>query len=328
MTHEVFVSYSTKNKDAAQAVVSGLEEQGLRCWIAPRDILPGTPYGESIINAIQGCRIFLLILSEDANGSRQVLREVDHASSLDKDILPFLIETMQPSGSMAYYLGPEQWLEATSSSIEEHVQDLCDIIERLLEREEGDTAAALTGDAAPPPGEKVPDAKPVQKPLTEVEEVELEGGVKDAVEPAFMVRVNPFIFGNPVSTQKRFYGREGDLRQVISRLLSAGESTSVVGERRIGKTSLLKFLANPENANALGLPPEKFCLVYIDFQGLTDITPQRFWQRVLRKMEGSICKPELVGEIQALRERESFDLFDLEDLFEAISRKGISTVLL
>ncbi|MBS3751564.1 MAG: TIR domain-containing protein [Anaerolineales bacterium] len=328
MTHEVFVSYSTKNKDAAQAVVSGLEEQGLRCWIAPRDILPGTPYGESIINAIQGCRIFLLILSEDANGSRQVLREVDHASSLDKDILPFLIETMQPSGSMAYYLGPEQWLEATSSSIEEHVQDLCDIIERLLEREEGDTAAALTGDAAPPMGEKVPDAKPVQKPLTEVEEVELEGGVKDAVEPAFMVRVNPFIFGNPVSTQKRFYGREGDLRQVISRLLSAGESTSVVGERRIGKTSLLKFLANPENANALGLPPEKFCLVYIDFQGLTDITPQRFWQRVLRKMEGSICKPELVGEIQALRERESFDLFDLEDLFEAISRKGISTVLL
>ena len=327
MTHEVFVSYSTKNKDAAQTVVSGLEERGLRCWIAPRDILPGTPYGESIINAIQGCRIFLLILSEDANGSRQVLREVDHASSLDKDILPFLIEAMQPSGSMAYYLGPEQWLEATSPPLEDHVQKLAEIVNQLLGADE-DSSVKAKAEAV----KGLVVEKPPQERTREGASVvdEFQGGEvePESVDPAFTVRVNPFTFGNPVSTQERFYGREGDLRQVISRLLSAGESTSVVGERRIGKTSLLKFLANPENANALGLPPDKFCLVYIDFQGLTDITPQRFWQRVLRKMEGSICKPELVGEIQALRERESFDLFDLEDLFEAISRKGISTVLL
>jgi len=140
---------------------------------------------------------------------------------------------------------------------------------------------------------------------------------------------NPFTFGNPIRDPARFYGRSEDLRQVVNRLRSsAHESTSVVGERRIGKTSLLKHLDNPDVAVQLGLPPEKYCMVYIDFQGLTDITPQRFWQRVLRKMERSICMPELVPDIQEVRKMEAFDLFDLEDLFEVIGDAGLTTVLL
>lgn len=140
---------------------------------------------------------------------------------------------------------------------------------------------------------------------------------------------NPFTFGNPIRDPARFYGRREDIRQVVNRLRSsAHESTSVVGERRIGKTSLLKHLDNPEVAAELGLPPDEYCLVYIDFQGLTDITPQRFWQRVLRKMEREICLPDLVPEIQKLRKMGAFDLFDLEDLFEMITDVGLTTVLL
>ena len=102
---------------------------------------------------------------------------------------------------------------------------------------------------------------------------------------------NPYTFGNPIKDPTRFYGREEDIRQIVNRLRSsAHESTSVVGERRIGKTSLLKHLDNPEVAAGLGLPPEEYCMVYIDFQGLTDITPERFWQRVLHKMERSILR--------------------------------------
>ena len=141
--------------------------------------------------------------------------------------------------------------------------------------------------------------------------------------------INPFTFGNPIRDPSRFYGRSEDLRQIVNRLRSsAHESTSVVGERRIGKTSLLKHLDTTEIAVELGLPPDEYCMVYIDFQGLTDITPQRFWQRVLRKMERAICLPELVPEIQEVRKMEEFDLFDLEDLFELIADEGLTTVLL
>lgn len=140
---------------------------------------------------------------------------------------------------------------------------------------------------------------------------------------------NPFTFGNPIRDPARFYGRKEDLRQIVNRLRSsAHESTSVVGERRIGKTSLLKYLDTPEVAAGLGLPPNEYCLVYIDFQGLTDITPERFWQRVLRKMERSICLPDLVPDIQAVSQSGDFDLFDLEDLFERIADEGLTVVLL
>ena len=141
--------------------------------------------------------------------------------------------------------------------------------------------------------------------------------------------MNPFTFGNPIKDPARFYGRSEDLRQIVNRLRSsAHESTSIVGERRIGKTSLLKYLDTPEVAERLGLPKSEFCMVYIDFQGLTDITPVRFWQRVLRKIERSICLPELVPQIQTLRDLSSIDLFDLEDMFEAIASRGLTTVLM
>jgi hypothetical protein len=140
---------------------------------------------------------------------------------------------------------------------------------------------------------------------------------------------NPFTFGNPIKDPARFFGREAEIRQITSRLLSsAHESTSIIGERRIGKTSLLYYLSHPEVSARLGLTPDKFCMVYADFQGLTDITPTRFWQRVLKKMSRSICSEDMKPAIGKLSKQETFDLFDLEDLFEATQDKGITVVLM
>jgi len=107
---------------------------------------------------------------------------------------------------------------------------------------------------------------------------------------------NPFTFGNPIKDPARFVGRQAEIRQITGRLLSsARESTSIVGERRMGKTSLLYHLAHPEVAAGLGLTSDRYCMVYIDFQGLTDITPVRFWQRVLSKAARASCDAELAG---------------------------------
>ena len=141
--------------------------------------------------------------------------------------------------------------------------------------------------------------------------------------------MNPFTFGNPIKDPARFHGRETEMRQITNRLLSsAHESTSIIGERRIGKTSLLYHLSHPEVSARLGLTSDKFCLVYVDFQGLTDITPTRFWQRVLKKMSRSVCDESLKPSIDKLSERDQFDLFDLEDLFQASQDKGLTVVLM
>ena len=79
MPHDVFISYSTHDKSVADAVCARLEQQHIRCWIAPRDAVPGREYEKSIVDAIASCRIFVLIFSSQANNSPQVRREVERA---------------------------------------------------------------------------------------------------------------------------------------------------------------------------------------------------------------------------------------------------------
>lgn len=79
MAHDVFISYSAKDKKIAEAVCANLEDKGIKCWIAPRDILSGDRYGQSIIKAINESHLVILIFSSHANDSEHVLAEVDRA---------------------------------------------------------------------------------------------------------------------------------------------------------------------------------------------------------------------------------------------------------
>jgi serine/threonine-protein kinase len=141
--------------------------------------------------------------------------------------------------------------------------------------------------------------------------------------------VNPFTFGNPVRDPEHFYGREREIRQIAGRLLSSAfESTSVVGERRIGKTSLLTYLSNPDVADKLGLARDQYVVVYVDFQGCTDITPVRFWGRVLRKVARALADEELAALAKETMKQAEIDQYDLEDLFMEIEDRGLKLVLM
>jgi TIR domain len=80
MAHDVFISYSSKDMPAGEAVGAALERHGLRCWIAPRDIVPGIGWAKSIVRAIGQSRTMVLVLSEHANSSPQIEREVERQS--------------------------------------------------------------------------------------------------------------------------------------------------------------------------------------------------------------------------------------------------------
>ena len=51
MLHDVFISYSSRDKVIADAVCHFLEQGGIKCWIAPRDIAPGFDYADMIEDA-------------------------------------------------------------------------------------------------------------------------------------------------------------------------------------------------------------------------------------------------------------------------------------
>jgi hypothetical protein len=111
MNHDVFVCFSSKDRVAAEALYDGLNQKGIRCWIATRDVPFGTNYQEQIVRAIGHCKILLLVFTEHSNESIEVPRELSLASQFRKSILPLKLDHTVPSFAMQYILATSQWLD-------------------------------------------------------------------------------------------------------------------------------------------------------------------------------------------------------------------------
>src|SRR5580765_4588761 len=132
MEIDVFLSYAAADKATALAVLAGLEGNGVRCWIAPRDIPAGSEYGEQIVGAIKACHIMVVIFSASANTSPHVRREVERAVSAQRPIVPFRVENVAPTGAMEYALSNTHWLDALSAPLEPHITALVATARHLL----------------------------------------------------------------------------------------------------------------------------------------------------------------------------------------------------
>ena len=132
MAHDVFISYSTKDKTVADAVCAKLESQKIRCWIAPRDVPAGQPFAASLVKAIRASSVIVLILSQGSNQSTHVLREVGEAVDSGIPILPLRIEDVNPTDELHYYIKSIHWLDAMSPPLERHLEKLTASVQALI----------------------------------------------------------------------------------------------------------------------------------------------------------------------------------------------------
>lgn len=130
--YDVFISYSYKDKKIADAICHYFENDQLKCWIAPRDILPGMQWAKSIVDAIPKCSILLLIFSSHSNASSQVLREIELAVSYGKIIVPVRIEDIRPTQGMEYYLATVHWINILDKKIEGKLIELTETIRNII----------------------------------------------------------------------------------------------------------------------------------------------------------------------------------------------------
>lgn len=132
MAHDVFLSHSHVDKVFADAICHKLEADGIRCWVAPRDIRPSEDWAEAIINAMEAARVLVLVFSSASNSSPQVRREVERAVSKGLHVLPFRIENVPLSKSLEYFISTQHWLDAIDGRIEFHLEQLRECIGVLL----------------------------------------------------------------------------------------------------------------------------------------------------------------------------------------------------
>jgi TPR repeat protein len=133
MAHEVFISHSSLDKPVADAVCAALENIGIRCWIAPRDVRPGLSFAGEITRAIEQSKVMVLIFSAHSNTSAQILREVQLAANSHLHIVQFRIENVVPNDDLEYYLSTPHWLDALTPPLEANLQHLGTSVKALLE---------------------------------------------------------------------------------------------------------------------------------------------------------------------------------------------------
>lgn len=155
MAHEVFISYSAKDKAIADAVCLSLEAEGIACWIAPRNIAIGETWASAIGGAINDCRIMVLILSARSAASKDVAREVNSADTERKIILPFWTEDVELAKPLDYYLRNTYRVDARAPGLEQHLPTLMNAVKHFLQTAPAAAAApvpaSFPGQHAPAP---------------------------------------------------------------------------------------------------------------------------------------------------------------------------------
>jgi hypothetical protein len=142
MSHDVFISYSHRDKPIADSICARLEADRLSCWIAPRNIDLGDDWPTAIENGIAGSRMMVLVFSQNSNISAEVSRELDLAANGKLIIIPFAIEDVAPEADKAFTLARTHWLEATNPPTDKQIGQLIERIHSLMEHSDSTDEAA------------------------------------------------------------------------------------------------------------------------------------------------------------------------------------------
>jgi len=128
---KVFISHASRNFRAADDLRSRLEELGIGCWIAPRNIPAGSSYGEEITGAIQNAVAVVLILTEEANASRGVASELELAFRYQRVIIPVRLKPVEPASRLAFFVNNTQWVDACQTPLKYRVHEIARILKAV-----------------------------------------------------------------------------------------------------------------------------------------------------------------------------------------------------
>jgi hypothetical protein len=131
---QTFISYASADKAIADRVCSALEQAGVSCWIAPRDIEPGADYPAAILGGIQATSVMVLILTDQAMASPHILSEVGHAFNGKKRIVPMRLSNTPLTGDLEYFLSIAQWLDAHDGATDNNLKRLTQSVQDALAR--------------------------------------------------------------------------------------------------------------------------------------------------------------------------------------------------
>ncbi|MFZ0819106.1 MAG: TIR domain-containing protein [Candidatus Acidiferrales bacterium] len=249
MAHDIFISYSSGDKPTADAVCATLESRGIRCWIAPRDVLPGDEYAAALVSALRESRAMVLVFSSGSNQSQQVLREVERAVSRGLPIIPLRIENVPPSAAMEYYISSRHWLDALTPPLEQHLLQLAHTIELLFSRAPGPLVALHPMQAVKP----IPAASAPQTPAMS------DITAPPQAAPSAAPPIAPLIASEPLPTSsdsKAHVGRSPVAKRVTILAIALALAVVAILFVRHYRPAYRTLISGTESVNSMAFSPD------------------------------------------------------------------------
>jgi hypothetical protein len=128
----VFVSYAPQDAAVANAVVENIEQLGIKCWISPRDVTPGSRHADAAVRAIDATKVLVLVLSEHAVASPHVGREVERVASKRRRIIGLRTDSAPLTRSFEYFLSDSQWIHVAALGLPAALRKLTQSVEQRL----------------------------------------------------------------------------------------------------------------------------------------------------------------------------------------------------
>jgi TIR domain-containing protein/uncharacterized protein DUF4384 len=115
---EVFISYTSKDRDKVVDLAAWLERAGVGIWRDQNEILGGENYGPKIVNAIKNAKVLLVCCSDAAMRSKNVKQEIQLAWHYNVAYFPVMLELVNYPEQVEYWLHGWQYVKLFDEPIE------------------------------------------------------------------------------------------------------------------------------------------------------------------------------------------------------------------
>ncbi|MBE2223104.1 MAG: protein kinase, partial [Anaerolineae bacterium] len=112
--------------------------------------------------------------------------------------------------------------------------------------------------------------------------------------------------------------------------IATRQSRSIVGERKLGKSSLLSQLACPDSLRQHGFAPDQYIFIYVDLEGMANISYDEFWPEILDRLDLSLPHglDEISEMVQGVAMQPDVRFMQVRRVLRRIERAGLTIVMM
>jgi hypothetical protein len=129
---EIFTSYSRRDTETVDSIVGKMTQAGINVWLDRADIKAGNTWRVQIVQAIDTCAAFVLMLSPNSAASDNVRREIDLSQDSGRTIFAVMLEPVKLPAEIRYQLAGLQFIDVKMVGFESAVSQLIETLKEHI----------------------------------------------------------------------------------------------------------------------------------------------------------------------------------------------------